>query len=362
MSHINYWQVSQQVSQELSLYGLKLKGTSGLQLIFRWGYGPSRVGGSGTVQTKRSSLLKKVSWIKLRIRNQGNLDLLCDCHFPTPLYAVCKIKPLFIPCEASCNPTGMCCMSGESLYWRVLFETVIAAQSGWKWPPFCSWGCVYLSACWSVWQRYLWPSALGGNVWPNRKSNHVKNAVWPQVKRALPSYAGRIRGSALPTTVSQHKAYPASLSQRISNETVTKHSDHHPRSTGSRRLESTLRVIQLQHPTQDWADMHQIPQPGWGTTFEQLEHRQGTLAMSVSSSGLLFSIFTFLASLLVFWVRPLVYSAALPKVLPELEESFSFHVHCAPVLVYVLYCVLLIILGMQTEGDPLCVFSSYPLS
>lgn len=219
MLHINYWQVSQQVSQELSLYGLKLEGTSGLQFIFHWGYGPSRVGGSGTVQTKRSSLLKKVSWIKLRVRNQGNWNLLRECHFPTPLYAVCTIKALFIPSEAFCNPIGMHCMWRESLYWRVLFETVVEAQREWKCPPFCSWGRVYLGACWSVWQRHLSLSALAGNVRPNRKSNHVKNAAWPQVKRALPSYAGRIGGSTIPTTVSQpipgHKAFPGSLSHHI---------------------------------------------------------------------------------------------------------------------------------------------------
>lgn len=88
------------MSRELSFYGLNPEGISGLQVIFCWGSGTSRVGGSGTAQTKSNSLLKKVSWIKLQIRNQGNWDLLRDCHFPMPLHAVCKIKELFVPCEA----------------------------------------------------------------------------------------------------------------------------------------------------------------------------------------------------------------------------------------------------------------------
>ena len=132
----------------------------------------------------------------------------------------------------------------------------------------------------------------------------MKNALWPQVKRALPSYIGRIRGSSLPTTICQpipgHKAYPASPShpvlsktQRDSNKTSV--SDHHPRPTGWHRLESTLGVIQLQDPTQDWANIHQVPQPGWGIAFVQREYRQGPLAKSVSSSGLLLTICSFLA-------------------------------------------------------------------
>ena len=100
MLQINYWQASQQVSRELSLYGLKLEGIFGLQIIFCWESETSRVGGSGTAQTKSNSLLKKVSWIKLRIRNQENWDLLRDCHFPMHLHAVCKIRALSVPCEA----------------------------------------------------------------------------------------------------------------------------------------------------------------------------------------------------------------------------------------------------------------------
>lgn len=103
MLQINYWQVSQRVSQEFSLYGLKPEGISGLQIIFCWesGSGTSRVGGSGTGQSKSNRLLKKVSWIKLQIRNQENWDPLHDCHFPMPLHAVCEIKNYLSPVKPS---------------------------------------------------------------------------------------------------------------------------------------------------------------------------------------------------------------------------------------------------------------------
>lgn len=197
----------------------------------------------------------------------------------------------------------------------------------------------------------------------------MKNALWPQVKRAYPV---TLAGSGDPLClqlphqlIPGHKAYPASPShpgpsktQRDSNKTSVP--DRHPRPAGLQRLESTFGVIRLQDPTQDRANVHQVPQPGWGTAFVQRQHRQGPWAMSVSSSVLLPTICCFLASLPVFWARPLVYSAAFSKGVAwtgRLPQPPSV-LRCSTGVCFLLCPSCIIVLGMRTERDPLCVRSS----
>jgi len=141
-------------------------------------------------------------------------------------------------------------------------------------------------------------------------------------------------------------------------------SGHHPRPIGLRKLESTLGVIQLQDLTQDRASICQILQTGWGTAFVWQKHRQGPLAMSVSSSGLLLTVFSFLTSLLVFWARLLVYSAAFSKGISwtgRLPPPPS--VLCLSTGVCFMWCAsYIIVLGMPSGTVPLHVLSSYPSS
>lgn len=129
-----------------------------------------------------------------------------------------------------------------------------------------------------------------------------------------------------------------SETQQDSNKTSV--NNHLPRQTGSVSCGALCGSSRSKNPPQDWASIHQFPQPGRGTAFVKQVRaiNNAIIYFQLAPQHLLLSFFSFLASLTVLWARPRFTLQPVPKVLPGLEESLSLHLYCAPVLTFVSYC------------------------
>lgn len=209
-----------------------------------------------------------------------------------------------------------------------------------------------------------WPEVYG----LTGKINYVENALWPQVKRTLPSYAGRIRESSLPTTTQQGTKLTLSLLPTTSSpkpsETVTKH-------------QLVIIILDLQGCVgwrALWGSSHsKTPLKTGPTSTRSLSLPRENLCTAGAQAGSISNISVLL------WLAPyhlllLGKSASLYGKAPDLAIAFSKHVAwirrllhppsalCSSTCVCFILCPYITVIGMQTERDPIFILPSYPSS